>query len=431
LQGDTLAPFLFVLLLDCILRKALRVPFGVPLNGHPAATPRSTNLAPLCATESAPYFGTSVSLPHRVGGPRVTRQSTAVHGLDDETAAAWATTPSALRSSSTALQRPKVVTRLSDLDFADDLVVPTYSIPNAQHQLHGIQRVARQCGLELNVGKGKTEYMFFRGADDDELPPPMVDLGGKTVQCVQSYGYLGLQPANVLAAFNKRKGLAWVAIVKLGQLWTHHIPSDIKLSLFKTLVESVLVYGCQAWPDTAVWRRRIDSTYDMMIRHCLGPAFNKLALHQNGKIPLLSSLVAQRRFNTIGHALRRDQALTQLLTHDPSRIGRSLGVERVIKRDIHKFCLQHGLHTDRDQWVDAAHHHSAWRRWAREMAAANEDSVYARLQLHHDRRVAHPQRQQRVDARVKHLQKHAPYLLNLPPPTGPRINFFRPSAASK
>ena len=225
----------------------------------------------------------------------------------------------------------------------------------------------------------------------------IVSIDGHVVECVDSYRYLGTEPTDIETAFKRRHGLAWGAIRRLDQLSRSRgvAALPLKLKFFNALILSIFVYACQTWPATRAWIRRIDSAYDRMLRYCFGPAFNRLALHRNGVMPLLSTIVTHRRANTVGHALRRDQALSRVLKCEPWRIGRALGLERTIAREVESMIDPNRAEL-RSNWGVHAADRDYWRARARNLAMRHEDTEYDRLQAQHDRRTAHPLRQERV-----------------------------------
>ena len=347
LQGDTCAPYLFVLVLNCILNDSIRPEDGLRLDGadHVVSGIRSRPFLQRAAKEETKKQQCRVYIP-------------------------W-------------------------LGFADDLCFVTRTNAAAERQLQALQRLSMQCGLGINVAKGKTEFMFMNNSNSGVGPGPIVAVDGKEVERVDSYTYLGQQPAAVEKAFLHRKGLAWLACRSFSQLWKSSAPSALKESFVTSIVQTVFVYGGQAWPSTAEWTQRIDSTYDAMLRYCLGSAYNTLELHRGGRIPMLSSLLTLRRVNTVGHALRRDQSLSLLLKQTAKRPGRKIGIERCIERDLS--CLG----PDRGDWVNVASRRDEWRAMARTVAAEHEEKVYEKLQRLQQRRHARPGRRAEVALRMK------------------------------
>ena len=233
--------------------------------------------------------------------------------------------------------------------------------------------------------------------------------------------------------------LAWMSIFRLEKLWK--APDDvasktIKRKLFLTLVQSVFVYGGPTWPLTEEWRTRIDKTFDDMLRYCIGPAVNTLALHDGGNIPLLSSLVLQRRLNTVGHVLRHPQGLADVLLNKPAK-GRTRGLEACIVRETREALCKDGHGGEREEWLEVAKQAGGkvWAACAREAAAAHEDRRYNCLERESQRRRQHPDYEEKERKRQEYLEENRPAHArkNLPPPpdSSARVNRIRHPTAGK
>ena len=74
---------------------------------------------------------------------------------------------------------------VSDLEYADDIVVFGDSVENLQPVLDRIQAIARKVGLEINAGKTK----YFASCLADNLPELL--LGNDVLNKVESFQYLG------------------------------------------------------------------------------------------------------------------------------------------------------------------------------------------------------------------------------------------------
>ena len=128
LQGDVLAPFLFILVLDRILFRAI---------------------------DNAYYGGIQLT-PDR----------------------------------STRSRSGHKCLFLRDIDYADDLILVTHSIFDAQHLLSRLEVEAARANLHINVGVDKTAFMMFGTVLDDDKELRL--LSGHTVPHVDRYRYLGL-----------------------------------------------------------------------------------------------------------------------------------------------------------------------------------------------------------------------------------------------
>ena len=336
LQGDTLAPFLFVLLLDSILTEAMDPSLGIPTDGGPSIHP-STH------------------------GMRL-RTGIKLRPVDDDRF-------------------------LCEMAFADDLAFMTVTAAAAEKQLHAFERIALQCGLKINAAKGKTEVVMVNVVGS--IRSLVTDA---VIQCVEKYTYLGTDPFDTEGQFHQRKGKAWGAIKKLDTFWANKgIGVRVKSQLFQTIVETVFTYGAVCWPTCVLWRDKIDRAYTAMLRYCLKTGEEEYDLYDQGALAHLSSKITYHRLMTVGHAMRHDQVLGRVLLSKYAlpREGRELTLEKQLERDFEE--------PDRDCWPEMVRDRVAWRQRAREVAALNEERIYEKLLKGKRRRWCDVRR---VDARV-------------------------------
>jgi len=321
LQGDTLAPYLFVILLDCILDMAMVPADGVPLTPH-------------------------------------------------------------LQSSRTAghmqLRSRQVYTSdfITDLAYADDLVLITFTGRAAERQLRAFQTVAEQCGLFINVKKGKTEVY------SPTFVPQVRDLHNVKITSVKKYKYLGATPMAPLKSYLHRKSLAWAMIHKFDSLWFSPVVQPwVKLKYFETFVTPTFLYTIESWPSTISFFKTLDGAMAEMLRYCLRPKADSLQeKYLNGSLPLASSSLVYARLRLVGHCLRHDGALSKLLDCSGTLAYKSpkrLTLEKWLRRTIH---------AEVDEWLEMADNRDSWRSMARRIAADHEQQQYERYyKLCHNR----------------------------------------------
>ena len=152
MQGDTLAPFLFVIVLDYALRKA-------------------------------------------------------IDGKEEE----LGFTLDRRRSRRVAAKA------ICDLDFVDDIVLPSNQVEQARQLLLRVETECKDVGLRLNVKK--TKSMFYNAAVED-----ITTLDGEKVEQAlledgeQDFKYLGSW-VEQKRDIQTRKALAWSALRKLEKIW--------------------------------------------------------------------------------------------------------------------------------------------------------------------------------------------------------------------
>ena len=261
LQGDTVAPYLFLLVLDAVLFKALTPKLGLII-------------------------------------------------------------------SSTGTKSRGHTEYLTDLDYADDLLIVSDTVEKVQTQLHSLQEAAGDVGLSINVGKGKTEYLVEgcrlpgNGRRRNEKPAKMFSKDGKEIELVDQYTYLGSNPFDIMADFKKRKGKAWAALKRFDPLFkAKGVSDEAKIAVVMSIVRTVFTYGGAIWPTTHLWQTFIDTAFSQMLRYARQlPRRTPLSeLYMQGRVQRLSTVLMQMRLNTVGHALRHDTAFRRVI-----RIGHAL-----------------------------------------------------------------------------------------------------------
>ena len=92
---------------------------------------------------------------------------------------------------------------------------------------------------------------------------------GSELEKVQDFKYLGAWMDSSGKDIKTRKAAAWRACNKLSKIWKSSLPRRCKLRLFAATVESVLLYGCEAWTVTLKLAKELDGCYTRMLRTVL------------------------------------------------------------------------------------------------------------------------------------------------------------------
>jgi hypothetical protein len=332
LQGDTLAPWLFVLILDCILDEAITPDLCFPLHRSVAQTEPSTP-----ATSRYNF-----------------RHRSFLH--------------SGIRE-----QR-----KLAELSFADDIALPCCSRGTAQRLLTNIQLGAKHVGLDVNVAKGKTEILLHRfdaSAAEDFV---IYDTTGKLVTIAKDYKYLGNRPFDPNRGLSERVGLAWAAIRRLAPIWQAKCTLQLKLQLLRSLATSILLAGCESW--TPKLGQVADRAFAHMLRYVMGtstytssPFFvAEIDLFAMARTPHVSSIAVERQLILVGHSLRQIDALNVVIHH-------KLHVD-LRKARLH-LSLRHRIPYPIEDWGILALDRKGWKSLATSAAYLNEEKVQRSLLL--------------------------------------------------
>ena len=242
LQGDTLAPFLFVIIVNWIMRNAI---------------------------EEAGE-GVGFSLKRNSG-----------------------------RSSNRRDGSPK---ELTDLDFADDIALLSDNMVDAQRLLSAVEHWALAVGLRIN--KKKTEYMRL-GDFSTCTHPPLRVLAGEIAE-VDDFKYLGCWMADSAKDFSVRRALAFKAADKLWRVWKSALPEALKVRFFRACIEPILLYGSETWTFTVYLTKRLDGCYTRLLRKAKGWTFRdrKTNVELYGDLPKISDVVMRRQTAFAGHCVR-------------------------------------------------------------------------------------------------------------------------------
>lgn len=270
LQGDTLAPYLFVIVLDYALK--------VAIDGK----------------------------EEKLGFQLVRRQSRRIG--------------------------PEVVT---DLDFADDIALLSEQVHQAQELLSLVEASVAKVGLKMNAGK--TKFMSFNQKQEITLRTN----DGTELEEVKDFKYLGAWMESTEKDVKVRKAAAWKALNKLAKIWKSTLPKPLKLRVFNATVESVLLYGCEAWTVSPKLAKELDGCYTRMLRTAYNIHWKQYISNQElyGDLPRVSQKIRERRCRFAGHCFRSaDEPVSRLLhwnpTHGKRRQGRpSLTYVDVLTQD--------------------------------------------------------------------------------------------------
>ena len=103
---------------------------------------------------------------------------------------------------------------------------------------------------------------------------------------------------------------------------------ELKRKFFVTTVESILLYGCEAWTLTSAMEDALDGTYTRMLRKATNvhrsARMTNVSLYEN--LPRLSDKIAARRLRLAGHCQRHPElGAHRLILWEPTHGQRGRG----------------------------------------------------------------------------------------------------------
>ena len=231
---------------------------------------------------------------------------------------------------------------------------------SAQRQLHRFETASAKVGLCLNASK--TKVMFVGDIPYSDIHT----VSGTTLAACDEFCYLGCNIADNTSAFQRRRQLAWVAARKLTTVWNSTASDAAKMQLFKSTVESVLLYSCEALAITESLGSRIDASHRALMRYCLGVHYperiSNTNLYARSQIEPATQTLTRNRLRLVGHALRRPDLPLAMFLHpknqatEPYRHGGALRrtFQDQLSDDLSAIGLQPNMA------VDAAQNRSEW-----------------------------------------------------------------------
>jgi len=203
--------------------------------------------------------------------------------------------------------RPRQGATLTDLDYADDIVLFAESADQLTRMLTRLVAEAARVNLHINVGAHKTAFMAF----DEAAPLELLVPGLPPIPRVCEYRYLGQQKcmASLHASLEDRLRLAWAACHRCSPFWDMPLRVDTKLRIFDALIYPVLMYSLVTLPLTDTQCARIDRQLTRM--RCVATRtkrwHDELPLNTNSlyvTTPRFPVKFRLERARLLGHSLR-------------------------------------------------------------------------------------------------------------------------------
>ena len=202
-------------------------------------------------------------------------------------------------------------TKISHLEYADDLVLVSSSFDELSRQLERLVTECRRWGLTVNAAKTKVMTV-----ERSTTSYPGVVLDGTEVERVEGFTYLGHWVAadgsiesEVKARIN-RASKSWRSLggALVGQ---KQLSGRTKCKLFRAIVVPSLVYGAETWPATEGLLKRLDTFQSRCLRRIWGINWwdyirTEDVLHRSHQ-PSVSTIIRRSRLRWFGHVMRMDE----------------------------------------------------------------------------------------------------------------------------
>ena len=201
---------------------------------------------------------------------------------------------------------------ICNLCFADDIDLLASNHTQLQELTTRLEKAAREFGMEVSSEKSK---IMVNSRSPSQHPP--IIMNNTCLEEVATFKYLGSSlsvDGRSILNIKNRIALATAAMSNLQVLWkSRKISFTVKFKLYKTLVLSVLLYGCESWTLVAESERRLQAFEMKCFRRLLGISYkehktNKFVIQQITSLaghyePLLTT-IKRRKFCWFGHVTR-------------------------------------------------------------------------------------------------------------------------------
>ena len=159
-------------------------------------------------------------------------------------------------------------------------------------------------------------------------------MNGDEIEKVDDFLYLGGY-TNFSRDISTSIGKSWGALNSLEKIWNSRITTETKVRIFKSTVESILLYGCESWVmiNTAV--KKVDGTYIRMLRRVKNISWKDCLSNAQlyGQIPKVSIIIKKRRLALAGHVTRHNKSAKTLLFWMPKECCRR-GCPSITLKDV-------------------------------------------------------------------------------------------------
>ena len=182
---------------------------------------------------------------------------------------------------------PPPDTALTNLRFADDVLLFATSLPQLKTMIGELAEEARSTGLELHPDKTKILHNVSRRKPQQQ--PDYVQINNLKVEvlpCSAAQKYLGRKlsfttPHQI--EVENRIAAAWRKFCLLKrELTTNTYPLRDRLRLFHGTVTPTALYACTSWTLTQELENRLRRTQRQMLRMILGSPRRRNNTYQNG-----------------------------------------------------------------------------------------------------------------------------------------------------
>ncbi|KAK6728695.1 hypothetical protein RB195_006003 [Necator americanus] len=201
----------------------------------------------------------------------------------------------AIRTPDVLPQLPLQTHPLTDLDYADDVVIFAESSTKLQHVVNLVSKLAAAYGLRLRPDKCEQMWISSR-------PRTGIRVDGQPIELVDELCYLGCTLKNNGSCdrdVQQRCAKATSASNSLTKcLWSTPITNEVKLRVYLSALRPIMMHGSETWTALSTVMKRLDRTERKLLGRLLGyfwPRIEKVGVscvqgrHTSAKVRVIAS----------------------------------------------------------------------------------------------------------------------------------------------
>ena len=265
--------------------------------------------------------------------------------------------------------RTKVLEALvRDFLFADDCALAALNESDLQELANCLAEAAKAFGLTISLRK--TEVML-QPAPGLTPPGPQIEIEGTTLNRVGSFTYLGSCLTSNCSLDNEVSNRLAKAGASFGRLWTRvwgerGIRLSTKLAVYRAVVITSLLYGCETWTLYKKQIRALDQFHLRCLRRIMRISWedrvSNTEVLRRANLPGIEALIMKAQLRWVGHVIRMDDTRLPKMVFCSELASGARNLGRPLKR--YKDCLKASLEACGIPvlgWESLASDRSAWR----------------------------------------------------------------------
>ena len=210
---------------------------------------------------------------------------------------------------------------LSNLRFADDIDLIAGSNDELQTLTNKLSSSASRYGMQISAEKSK----IMINSNKRNLHSN-IKLYGEKLEEVEQFIYLGAtitKDGSSDSEIKIRLAQATSAMVRLTTIWnSKDIRFKLKYNLYRSLVLSILAYGCESWTISAISTKKLQGFENKSHRKLLGITYREMKTNEYIKGVMISLIgtyepivqsIRRRKLKWYGHTIRHDNLSKTIL----------------------------------------------------------------------------------------------------------------------